>query len=167
MSRVESLREQVAARRRELREEGDSLALTVAAWPDTFQVRYRLLGDDESDKFSKPVEKAQRQKSNALARKATLDVLIASCDCILVEGADGEWEPLTDDDDEPMAFGPALGQLLEIDDETMAEGGARAVATEFFSPGGKFPDAIFVHAEALGKWRRGLITQIDRELLGE
>lgn len=166
MSQIESVRDRIAARRRELQEESNHLDLTVAAWPDTFQVRYRLLNDAENGKFTKVVEKAQKARDNALARAATLDILIGSCECVLVPNAEEVYEPLLDDNEQPIRLDVRLAELLGLD-SVDTDLTARKIAGEFFSPEGKFPDAIFDHAQALGNWRRGRVSSIDRDLLGE
>jgi hypothetical protein len=159
--RYDSIRDQLRARRAELREQ-KTLDLKVPGYDGALAVRYKLLKDDETKKLGKRVLEASRQQDEEKAKSVTADFLIKACQCILVRNADDALEPLVGDDDQQVCFDQRLAEFLGFEAD-----GAREVVYGTFSPDGTHPTATIVHFDGLNRWYSGQEEEINQALLGE
>lgn len=148
-----SLRDRLRQRREEKRAD-NRLDLIVPGYEGDLGVRYRPIPEGELQGF------AQRLTKETEGLAAARQMIVASCDTILVR--EGDLEPLTDDDNQPIRFDERLGEFLGIDADRAVD-----IAAEVFSPGGAQPLAVMAHASALVNWMQGKDLEVDEDLLGE
>lgn len=159
-----SARDQLRRRREHLKSK-KTLDLLVPGYQGLLGVRYRALGDDEFEQLIKKMGATDRVDAQSNI-DAALDLLIRSCECILIDEGN-DLEPLTDDGDVPIAYDVRLAETLGYADELGDSPTARAIVRGLFSPEGHAPLAPAGHADSLVKWLQGNEQAIDQALLGE
>ena len=120
-------------------------------------VRYRSISDREMERFA-----AKIQKDGDAGIRAGYDLLIEACLSILVRvDDDGGFEPLEDDDGDPVRFDVRLAEFLGFEANS-----ARDTVAATFSPDGAQPLTAFDQAAAVLSWLQGKSAEIDPALLG-
>jgi len=145
----------------------NTLTLKVPGYEETLGegnvllVRYKAV---KGNTITKLAERMQKSKDDDAAMNIAADVLIRTCDAILLrEGDDAKAEALDPSADEPTTFSTAtLPELLGFTAET-----AREEVFGLFSPEGVHDLAVVDQAGAVINWLQGKVGEIDQELLGE
>lgn len=153
---VVSIRDRIRAERESIAAE-KTIDLIVPGYSGLLAVRYRAISDREMEQYAQKL-----QKEGDAGMRAGYDLLIETCESILVRvESDRDFEVLEDDDGDRVKFDVRLAEFLGIEAKS-----ARETVAQTFSPDGAQSLAAFSHVAAVQEWLMGKSSEIDPSLLG-